>query len=100
MIKIFRVIALIEGVSTVLLFLVAMPLKYFGDWPHLVPPVGQAHGVLWILYTLAIPICLLGRGFTVLELLRTFLAGLIPLGTFLNDGLIRRGAKRNRPATS
>lgn len=90
MLKIFRLIALVEGVSTVLLFFVAMPLKYFADWPVLVPPVGMAHGVIWIVYTAAIPICLIGRGFSVLDLVRTLVAGLFPLGTFLNDGLIRR----------
>lgn len=98
MVRIFRLIALVEGVSTVLLFLVAMPLKYFADWPHLVPPVGMAHGVVWIVYTLAIPVCLWGKGFSILELGRTFLAGLVPLGTFLNDGLIRRVSMRARSA--
>ena len=96
MIKIFRLIALIEGVSTVLLFFVAMPLKYFAAWPHLVPPVGMGHGVIWIVYTLAIPVCLFGRGFSILELGRTFLAGLVPLGTFLNDAMIRRVSLRAR----
>lgn len=96
MIKIFRVIALVEGVSTVMLFLVAMPLKYVAGWPYLVPPVGMTHGILWIVYTAAIPICLIGRGFTVLELIRTVLAGLVPLGTFLNDGMIKRVAMRHQ----
>lgn len=90
MLKIFRLLALVEGVSTVLLFFVAMPLKYFASWPVLVPPVGMAHGVIWIVYTAAIPICLIGRGFSALDLLRAFVAGLVPLGTFLNDGMIRR----------
>ncbi|WP_313105075.1 DUF3817 domain-containing protein [Brevundimonas sp.] len=95
MIQSFRLIAFIEGVTTLLLFFVAMPLKYLADWPHLTPHAGMIHGVAWIAYTPAIPICLLGRGFTPWELLRTFLAGLVPLGTFLNDGMIRRrGARR------
>ena len=98
MIKIFRLIALVEGVSTVLLFLVAMPLKYFAGWPHLVPPVGMTHGILWIVYTAAIPICLIGRGFSILDMIRAFLAGLIPLGTFLNDGAIKRVAMRRQAA--
>lgn len=90
MIRSFRLIAFIEGVTTLLLFFVAMPLKYLANWPHLTPHAGMIHGVAWIAYTVAIPICLLGRGFTPWELLRTFLAGLIPLGTFLNDDMIRR----------
>lgn len=90
MLKLFRSIALIEGLTTLALFLVAMPLKYWGDNPVLVPPVGMAHGVAWIGYMLAMVVCLPDRGFSVLDLLRTFVAGLFPFGTFLNDGLIRR----------
>ncbi|MXO71367.1 DUF3817 domain-containing protein [Altererythrobacter buctensis] len=86
----FRGVALVEGVTTLALFLVAMPLKYWGDNPVLVPPVGMAHGVAWVAYMLAMVICLPGKGFSLLDLLRTFVAGLVPFGTFLNDGLIRR----------
>ncbi|WP_237438178.1 DUF3817 domain-containing protein [Alteraurantiacibacter buctensis] len=90
MLKLFRGVALVEGVTTLALFLVAMPLKYWGDNPVLVPPVGMAHGVAWVAYMLAMVICLPGKGFSLLDLLRTFVAGLVPFGTFLNDGLIRR----------
>jgi len=90
MLGLFRWVALIEGLTTVTLFLVAMPLKYWADNPVLVPPVGMAHGVAWIGYLLAMALCLPGRGFSAWEWARTFLAGLFPFGTFLNDGLIRR----------
>lgn len=90
MLKVFRGVALVEGVTTLALFLVAMPLKYWGDNPVLVPPVGMAHGVAWVAYMLAMVICLPGKGFSLLDLFRTFVAGLFPFGTFLNDGLIRR----------
>ena len=51
----FRAIALIEGISSIALFFVAMPLKYlagkeetraFGE--DMVSVVGMAHGVLFI----------------------------------------------------
>ena len=90
MLKLFRTVALIEGLTTLALFLVAMPLKYWGGNPVLVPPVGMAHGVAWVGYMLAMVVCLSGRGFSVVDLLRTFVAGLFPFGTFLNDGLIRQ----------
>ena len=38
----------IEGVSTLVLFFVAMPLKYFADQPLAVTYVGWVHGVLFI----------------------------------------------------
>lgn len=90
MLKLFRGVALVEGVTTLALFLVAMPLKYWAGNPVLVPPVGMAHGVAWVAYMLAMVICLPGKGFSLLDLFRTFVAGLFPFGTFLNDGLIRR----------
>ena len=90
MLKLFRAVALVEGGTTLALFLIAMPLKYWGDNPVLVPPVGMAHGVAWVGYMLAMVVCLPGKGFSVLDIFRTFIAGLFPFGTFLNDGLIRR----------
>lgn len=90
MLKFFRFVALIEGLTTIALFLVAMPLKYGFDNPGLVPPVGMTHGIAWLAYLLAMALCLPGKGFTGWEWLRTFVAGLFPFGTFLNDALIRR----------
>lgn len=90
MLKLFRAVALVEGVTTLALFLVAMPLKYWAGNPVLVPPVGMAHGVAWVGYMLAMVVCLPGKGFSMLDIFRTFVAGLFPFGTFLNDGLIRR----------
>lgn len=49
------VIGLVEGLSTVLLFFVAMPLKYGPtDLPIVVSIVGPVHGVLFIGYVVAI----------------------------------------------
>ncbi len=88
--KFFRIIALIEGVTTLALFLVAMPLKYWFDFPALVPPTGMTHGVAWVAYIAAMLVCLPGNGFSIWDAVRTFIAGLFPFGTFLNDSLIRR----------
>ncbi|HSG57470.1 MAG TPA: DUF3817 domain-containing protein [Paracoccaceae bacterium] len=89
MLKLFRAVALIEGVTTIALFLVAMPLKYWAGNPVLVPPVGMAHGVAWVGYLAAMLLCLPGKGFSGWQLAGTFLAALVPFGTFWNDGLIR-----------
>jgi integral membrane protein len=90
MLEIFRRIALIEGTTTLALFLVAMPVKYWAGNPVLVPPVGMVHGIAWLLYMAAMAVCLPGKGFSAADVLRTFLAGLVPFGTFLNDGLVKR----------
>ena len=90
MLRIFRTIAFVEGLTTIALFLVAMPLKYWFGNPALVPPVGWVHGVAWLAYLVAMLVCLPGRGFSLLGWVRTFLASLIPFGTFLNDPYVRR----------
>lgn len=50
MLATFRIISVIEGLSLLLLFGIAMPAKYYFDNPDLVPVFGMAHGVLWLLY--------------------------------------------------
>ncbi|MCM4157371.1 DUF3817 domain-containing protein [Gramella sp. AN32] len=49
----FKWISILEGISFLLLLLIAMPLKYVWDMPQMVEHVGMAHGVLFILYVAA-----------------------------------------------
>ncbi|MNS49527.1 hypothetical protein D3C72_821360 [compost metagenome] len=94
--RLFRALALIEGLTTLALFFVAMPLKYVFGEPMLVPPVGMAHGVAFIIYLLAMVPALASSGASVGGWLRTTLAAFVPLGTFLNDGYLRRLQRRRR----
>lgn len=48
--NLFRKIAFAEGVSTVILFFIAMPLKYVAGMPEAVTYVGWIHGLLFIAY--------------------------------------------------
>ncbi|WP_092180682.1 DUF3817 domain-containing protein [Devosia sp. YR412] len=86
----FRYIGVAEGVTTLALFLVAMPAKYWFGFPGLVPPVGMIHGVAFVVYILAMVVCLWGRGFSAWEWARTTLASFVPFGTFWNDALLKR----------
>lgn len=90
MLRFFRYIALIEGVTTLALFLIAMPLKYGFDYPALIRPVGMAHGFAFLAYIAAMVVILPGKRFGVLGWLRTTIAAFVPFGTFLNDPFIRR----------
>nr|WP_316628043.1 DUF3817 domain-containing protein [uncultured Brevundimonas sp.] len=89
MMRVFRLIALIEGVTTILLFFVAMPLKYLAGDPALVPTTGMAHGVAFIAYLLTMAPALIVSRAGVVGWLRTTLAAFIPLGTFINDGYLK-----------
>jgi integral membrane protein len=43
-----RRLAIVEGISTLVLFGVAMPLKYLGGMPLAVTVVGSVHGFLFV----------------------------------------------------
>ncbi|MCH2133382.1 MAG: DUF3817 domain-containing protein [Phycisphaerales bacterium] len=42
------ILGIVEGISTLVLFFVAMPLKYYGGQPMAVTIAGGIHGVLFI----------------------------------------------------
>lgn len=89
MIRLFRHIALLEGVTALALFLIAMPAKHVFNYAALVPPIGMIHGMAWIIYIAAmIPALLIGRA-GIAGWLRTFAASTVPFGTFLNDLYLR-----------
>jgi integral membrane protein len=90
MVDLFRTIALVEGVTTILLFFVAMPLKYLAGQPWLVPPVGWIHGIAFIAYVLAMIPALRELGVGPMGWLRTFAASFVPFGTFVNDRWLKR----------
>ncbi|PZD79321.1 DUF3817 domain-containing protein [Mesonia sp. K7] len=50
LIKIFKIVSVLEAISFLLLLGVAMPLKYVWDMPEMVRIVGMAHGLLFVLY--------------------------------------------------
>lgn len=83
--RLFRTVAFVEGVTTLALFLVAMPIKYLAGNPEPVRITGWIHGIAFIAYLLMMWVALRGRGWQPVELARTFVASLFPFGTFLND---------------
>lgn len=91
MFELFRKVALVEGITTLALFLVAMPLKYLAGWPALVPPFGWIHGIAFIAYVVAMPLALpTRRGVGLLGWLRTLIAAFLPFGTFISESWLRR----------
>jgi integral membrane protein len=76
----FRIVAFWEGVSFLVLLLIAMPLKYAFDLPLAVRIVGMAHGLLFIAYliTLALAAKSLAKG----RVAQALLMSVVPGGTF------------------
>lgn len=84
-IKTLRTVGIMEGWSFLILLFIAMPLKYFFDKPMAVTIVGALHGLLFILYVLAI---LYVWNVKKWPFMRAFLAGVssvIPFGPFIFD---------------
>lgn len=95
--------AFIEGVTTLALFVIAMPMKYLAGNPEPVRITGWMHGIAFLAYVVMMWVALHDRGWRPVELLRTFVASLFPFGTFLNDpwlktregtGLVAKAASR------
>lgn len=82
----FRLVAALEGMSFLVLLCIAMPLKYIWGQPAMVEGVGLIHGLLFVLYILAV---LLNREALRWNLRQTALAmflSVVPFGTFFVTG--------------
>ena len=85
MLKSFRIIALLEGLSYILLLFVAVPIKYLGSDPSLVKMLGMPHGILFILYIIMAFWIRPEMKWNTKEFLMVLAASLIPFGTFYID---------------
>lgn len=84
-----RYVALLEGVSWILLLFIAMPLKYIGGEPIYVKVIGMGHGLLFIALMGLIASNLLEERLSRKEALRIFIASFLPFGTFFTDASLR-----------
>ena len=83
--SILRLLALLEGLSFLVLLGIAMPLKYYLDKPDPVKIVGMAHGVLFVLYTVNLLIVHIKFKWNIGITIAAFIASFIPFGTFYAD---------------
>ena len=82
MLKLLRILAILEGVSYLLLFAVGMPLKYWGEIPKPNIYIGYAHGFLFIVFMVLAVLLTMERSWGRKRLLLMFAAALLPFGTF------------------
>lgn len=90
-----RLTGLLEGVSFIVLLLIAMPLKYAAGKPGMVSVVGMAHGVLFMLYIFLTVVAKIRYRWTWKKMLVLWVASAVPLGTFYADYKILRYEKGN-----
>lgn len=85
MLKRFRMISLIEGMSMIVLLFIAMPLKYGFDMPLMVKYVGWIHGILFMLYIVILIPTSRKLGWSFLKTFMGLVASVLPFGPFLFD---------------
>lgn len=77
-----RLVAILEGISYILLLFVAMPAKYFFGRPELVRYTGMVHGWLFVVYVLILVLLHFRCRWTLQKTSLGFLLSLVPFGTF------------------
>ncbi len=102
-----RAAGLVEGVSALLLFFVAMPLKYGPPagsevsvlGKQVVFYVGSVHGGLFVLYAL-ITFIAWGKGAITFKFVAyAAIASIVPFGPFVIDRVLKRHEDRTTPDT-
>jgi integral membrane protein len=88
-----RIIAFLEGISFLILLFIAMPLKYFMHQPLAVRHVGMAHGVLFLLFLVAVLNVMIVKKWSIVKGLIAVAASLLPFGTFVLDAKMLREEK-------
>ncbi|MBY6037721.1 DUF3817 domain-containing protein [Fictibacillus nanhaiensis] len=84
-IKTLKTVGFLEGWSFLILLLIAMPLKYFFDQPMAVSIVGALHGLLFVLYILAILYVWNVKKWPFMRAFLAMLSSVIPFGPFIFD---------------
>lgn len=85
-----RTIGFIEGVSTLMLFGIAMPLKYAADIPIAVTVAGSVHGGLFMVYLATILWVMVVYRWPLFRGVALLAASILPFGPFVMDRRIPR----------
>ena len=86
----WRLSALSEGVSYLLLLFVAMPMKYMYDLPTAVRIVGSLHGALFIVFIALLIAVFAKKTMTFRQCVAAFVASVLPFGAFAFDHYIKQ----------
>ena len=81
----FRIVAVLEGISYLLLLFIASPLKWFYDDPQYVKLLGMPHGILFMIYVVIAVLISSDMKWTTRTLWIVLTASVLPFGTFYID---------------
>jgi len=98
MLKAFRILSMIEGLSLIVLLFIAMPAKYqFGI--DLVKIVGPIHGFLWLAYLPLLDFTNRKQGWPPSLLNIAFITSITPFGCFYLEHKIRKDSLATEQST-
>jgi integral membrane protein len=80
-----RRLAIVEGISTMVLFGIAMPLKYFAGMPLAVRIVGSLHGALFVALVVMLLLAIRKVPISLAMAAAGIAAAVVPGGPFLLD---------------
>ena len=86
----FRMVGIAEGISFLVLLLIAMPLKYLMNFPEAVKIMGWIHGALFVAFIYFAFEVMVSLKKNFLWLVKAFVAAFIPLGTFIFDRELKK----------
>jgi len=90
-----RLLAFCEGISLLILLLIAVPVKYFFSNPSLVKSIGPVHGILFLLFVINTLSVGVEEHWKFKETTwKVLCACIIPFGTFYIDHKILRKIQR------
>jgi len=81
-----------EGISFLVLLLIAMPLKYLANIPEAVKVMGWIHGALFVIFIYFAFEVMVALNKNLIWLIKAFVAAFIPLGTFVFDRQLKKDA--------
>jgi integral membrane protein len=85
-----RLIGIAEGISFLLLLGVGMPLKYYAGIPMAVRVMGSLHGLLFVLFLIALSYAGSKRDWAPQTSLSFLVASVLPFGFLMVDGRLKR----------
>ena len=86
----FRLISLIEDISFLILVFIAMPLKYLAGIPLAVKIAGMTHGILFILFIIALIMAYKKYSWNNSLTFKLFVYSIIPFGFILIEKTIMK----------
>lgn len=93
-IKTLRIVSIVEGISAILLFCVAMPLKYIWANDMLIRPIGMGHGILFLIFLAVLLIVCQKEKLSLSIFIIGLIASIIPFAPFLFDLKLRKLEQR------